>query len=260
MRAFFILKNFLSKKTADVFYKILILNSVTLRSESDNHIKKKVMHFFEIKLLTNSLVETEFFYKESLGFKVVEKTADRISFQIGSTVLFFLQSDKIQKPVYHFAFDIPENNLQEALEWIRKRAKLIQFETHEIIDFSNWHAKSFYFYDNNDNVLECIVRYDLKNTSEATFNANSFVKISEIGFVVKDVLGFCNKINKTYGTDFFIMQPKGENFSVLGDNNGLFIVSGENRNWFPTTNKAQSFWTKVIFENDGKRLEMIFNP
>jgi catechol 2,3-dioxygenase-like lactoylglutathione lyase family enzyme len=257
---FFIPKNFLSEKTADVFYKILILNSVTLKSESDNHIKKKVMHILEIKLLTNSLVETEFFYKESLGFKIVEKTVDRLSFQIGSTVLCFLQSDKIQKPIYHFAFDIPENNLHEALEWIRKRAKLIQFETYEIIDFSNWHAKSFYFYDNNDTILECIVRYDLKNTSEAIFNAKSFIKISEIGFVAKDVLEFCNKINKTYGTDFFVMQPKGENFSVLGDSNGLFIVSGENRNWFPTTNKAQSFWSKVILENDGKRLQMIFNP
>jgi catechol 2,3-dioxygenase-like lactoylglutathione lyase family enzyme len=211
------------------------------------------MQISEVHLFTNSLSETEFFYKEKLGFKVMEKSDELLSFQIGDSLLYFHLSSAVQKPVYHFAFDIPENKLLEGLEWIRERAELIPFETHEIIDFSNWHAKSFYFYDNNGNILECIVRYDLKHTSEAIFNADSFIKISEIGFVVDNVLRFCDAVNLEYETDYFVMQPKRENFSVLGDNDGLFIVSGENRNWFPTMNQAQPFWTKVVFENNGKQ-------
>lgn len=217
------------------------------------------MQLSEVHLLTNSLSETEFFYGKKLGLKVTAKTDELLSFQIGTSKLYFHLSDEIQKPVYHFAIDIPENKLMEALDWIRKRAALIPSEDHEIIDFSNWHAKSFYFYDNNGNILECIVRYDLKNTSGAIFNADSFIKISEIGFVVEDVLQFCDEINTKYETDFFVMQPKSVTFSVLGDNRGLFIITGENRNWFPTSNKAQPFWSRVIFENKGKRHELFFN-
>jgi len=218
------------------------------------------MQISEVHLLTNSLSETEFFYEKKLGLKVTGKSDGLLSFQIGTSELYFHLSNKIQKPIYHFAFDIPENQLTEALEWIRKRAEVIPFETHEIIDFSNWHAKSFYFYDANGNILECIVRYDLKHTSDELFTGNSFLKISEIGFVADDVLGFCDATNQKYETDYFVMQPKRENFSVLGDNCGLFIVSGTNRNWFPTMQKAEPFWSKVIFKNSGKRYKMIFNP
>lgn len=218
------------------------------------------MYISEVHLLTNSLSDTEFFYKGKLGFDLVEKTDELLSFQFGTSKLSFHLAVAIQKPVYHFAFDIPENKLLEALEWIREKTKLIPFETHEIIDFPNWHAKSFYFYDVNGNILECIVRYDLKFISNRIFNSSSFLKISEIGFVVSDVFGFCDEINQEYETDYFVMQPKRENFSVLGDNHGLFIVSGENRNWFPTQCRARPFWLKVIFENNNKQHEIIFNP
>lgn len=218
------------------------------------------MQISEVHLLTNSLSETELFYEKKLGLKVLVKSDELLSFQIGTSKLYFHLSDTILKPIYHFAFDIPENKLLEALEWIRNRTEVIPFETHEIIDFFNWNAKSFYFFDANGNILECIVRYDLKQTSDENFNSKSFLKISEIGFVVKDVLGFCDTINRKYETDYFTMQPKRENFSVLGDSYGLFIVSGENRNWFPTLQKVQSFWTKVVFQNKEKQCEMIFNP
>ncbi|MET0759314.1 MAG: hypothetical protein ABWZ56_02770 [Flavobacterium sp.] len=78
--------------------------------------------------------------------------------------------------------------------------------------------------------------------------------------MTKDVPAFCDTINLEYGTDFFEKQPKKENFSVLGDNNGLFIVSNENRNWYPTMQKAEPFWSKVIFESNTKRNEFVFDP
>lgn len=218
------------------------------------------MTIIEIQLLTNSLAETRHFYNEVMGFKQIKTTDNQLSIQIGTTVLHFLESQEVHKPVYHFAFDIPENKLLEALEWIRQRATLIPFETKEIIDFSNWHAKSFYFYDNNGNILECIVRYDFKTTSDEIFSAASFLKMSEIGFVTKDVLQFCDEINAKYEIDFFTMQPKGDSFSVLGDQSGLFIVSGTKRNWFPTEKKAIPFWSQVVFENNSKFWDFIYNP
>ncbi|MGX7668651.1 VOC family protein [Flavobacterium pedocola] len=217
------------------------------------------MQLLEVHLLTDSLRETEFFYKEKLGFKVVEQTDELLCFEVGISKLWFHQTERLQKPVYHFAFDIPENQLEEGLEWVRSKAELIPYEKDKfIVDFSNWNAKSFYFYDNNGNILEGIVRYDLLNICNNSFDANSFLKISEIGFAVLDVLTFCDEVNFMYGTDFFEKQPKRENFSVLGDDHGLFIVSSLNRHWYPTEQTAISFWTKVIFEMEGKVFQLSF--
>lgn len=217
------------------------------------------MQISEVHLLTDSLSQTEFFYKEQLGFKIVEQTDELLCFEVGVSRLWFHQSETVKKPVYHFAFDIPENQLEEGLEWVKSKAELIPYEDNKyIVDFKNWNAKSFYFYDNNGNILEGIVRYDLLNICNEPFGGNSFLKISEIGFAVEDVLPFCDEINFMYGTDFFEKQPKKENFSVLGDDHGLFIVSSENRNWYPTNHKAKSFWTKVIFELNNQVFQLTF--
>ncbi|RTY95358.1 VOC family protein [Flavobacterium sp. GT3R68] len=218
------------------------------------------MNILEIHLLTNSIIETDHFYSKILGFKSTMKSDDQIAFQIGTTRVYFLLSVKIQNPIYHFAFDIPGNKLGEALDWVQEKAKIIEYEPdHYIVDFVNWNAKSFYFYDNNRNILECITRFDLKNTSENDFNSASFIKISEIGLVTADVLSFCDNLNSEYGLDFYEKQPKSPNFSVVGNVNGLFIVSGKKRNWYPTSHKAGPFWTKVVFENNGKIQELFFN-
>lgn len=219
------------------------------------------MQISEVHLLTESLEQTKFFYKEKLGFKVTEQTDELLCFEVGVSKLWFHQSVAVKKPVYHFAFDIPENQLEEGLEWVRNKAELIPYEANKlIVDFTNWNAKSFYFYDNNGNVLECIVRYDLLNICNEPFSGNSFLKISEIGFAVDAVLPFCEELNALYGTDYFAKQPKGEHFSVLGDDHGLFIVSSLNRNWYPTQQQAQAFWTKVIFQQNETLYKMVFNP
>ncbi|KGO87697.1 VOC family protein [Flavobacterium suncheonense] len=219
------------------------------------------MQITEVHLLTNSLKETQRFYAEKLGFKVAEQTDELLCFETGISKLWFHQSETVEKPVYHVAFDIPENQLKKGLKWIEDKVELIPYEPGKyIVDFSNWNAKSFYFYDNNGNILECIVRYDLLNICNEPFGAHSFLKISEIGFAVADVLTFCEEINFMYGTDYFVKQPKRENFSVLGDDYGLFIVSSLNRHWYPTDKLAKSFWTKVIFEMDYQVYQFTFLP
>lgn len=218
------------------------------------------MEISEVHLLTNSISETESFYEGKLGFDLVENTDELLCFEVGVSKFYFHLPDTIQKRIYHFAFDIPENKLLEALEWIREKVELIPFEGHEIIDFSNWNAKSFYFYDNNGNILECIIRYDLFNVSNDAFDSDSFLKISEIGFAVDDVYKFCDEINSKCQTDYFERQPRREIFSVLGNNSGLFIVSAKSRNWFPTNHVATSFWTKVVFRNDEVDYAFTYNP
>ncbi|MFV5696152.1 VOC family protein [Flavobacterium sp. LB3P122] len=214
------------------------------------------MNILKLELLTDSLDETELFYNNVFGLKTISKTDSSISFETGSTKLTFRSSENL-KPVYHFAFDIPNNKLGEAFAWIEKKTKILEvIPPEKIADFYNWNAKSFYFYDNNGNILEFIARFSLDNASDKEFNWASIISVSEIGFVTKNVSLLSDEMFNKYGLFIFSKQPKLNKFIVLGTDTGLFILVEENRDWYPTQKKAKSFWTKVVFDNNGKMSEI----
>jgi catechol 2,3-dioxygenase-like lactoylglutathione lyase family enzyme len=214
------------------------------------------MNILELELLTDALDETELFYNNVIGLKTISKSNSSISFAAGTTQLTFRSSKNI-KPVYHFAFDIPNNKLMEAFAWIANKAEILTVVApQKIADFYNWNAKSFYFYDNNGNILEFIARFSLDNASEKPFDGTSIVSVTEIGFVTKNVSQLSDEICKKYALSVFPKQPKLNKFIVLGTDTGLFILVEENRDWYPTHKKAKSFWTKVVFDNNGKTMEI----
>jgi catechol 2,3-dioxygenase-like lactoylglutathione lyase family enzyme len=214
------------------------------------------MNILELELLTDSITETESFYNDVIGLETISKTNSSVSFTAGSTKLTFRSSENL-KPVYHFAFDIPNNKLQEAFAWIEKKTGILEVVPPEkIADFYNWNAKSFYFYDNNANVLEFIARFSLDNTSEKPFDGSLVLSVSEIGFVTKNVSKLSDEMSNKYDLSIFPKQPKLDKFIVLGTDTGLFILVEENRDWYPTHQKAKSFWTKVVFDNNGKTREI----
>ena len=214
------------------------------------------MNILEIELLTDTINETELFYNNVIGLKTVSKSNSSVSFKAGSTKLTF-RSSKSLKPVYHFAFDIPNNKLMEAFAWIEKKTEILDVvPPQKIADFYNWNAKAFYFYDNNGNILEFIARFSLDNTSEKPFDGSLIVSLSEIGFVAKNVSQLSDEICNKYDLSLFPKQPKLNKFIVLGTDSGLFILVEENRDWYPTDKKAKSFWTKVVFDNNGKTMEI----
>ncbi|MFV8375382.1 VOC family protein [Flavobacterium sp. LB1P71] len=214
------------------------------------------MNILELELLTANINETELFYNEVIGFKTVSKNNSSISFRAGSTKLTFWSSENL-KPVYHFAFDIPNNKLLEAFALIEKKTEILEvIPPDKIADFYNWNAKSFYFYDNNGNILEFIARFSLDNASEKPFDGSSILSVSEIGFVSKNVSQLSDEMSNKYGLSVFPKQPKLNKFIVLGTDMGLFILVEENRDWYPTHKKAKPFWTKVVFDNNGKMSEI----
>ena len=214
------------------------------------------MNILELELLTDSITETESFYNDVIGLETISKSNSSVSFKAGSTKLTFRSSENL-KPVYHFAFDIPNNKLLEAFAWIEKKTGILEVVPPEkIADFYNWNAKSFYFYDNNANILEFIARFSLDNTSEKPFDGSLVLSVSEIGFVSKNVSKLSDEMSNKYGLSIFPKQPKLDKFIVLGTDTGLFILVEENRDWYPTHQKAKSFWTKVVFDNNGKTREI----
>ena len=209
-----------------------------------------------LHLQTNNLEETEAFYNEVLEIPTQIISVNEVSFLIGETELHFVKSETNSQ--YHIAFDVPKNLIEQSYNWIKSRIKVLPVtENSEFSNFDLWNAKSFYFNDNNGNLLEFIARFDLENTSEKTFDSKSILYASEIGIVTNDVPKLVERLQNEYSLSIYPKQPAQENFTVIGDETGLLVIVNENRNWFPTDEKAKSFPMKIAFEaSDNKTYEL----
>ena len=103
------------------------------------------MKIQELTLLTNNLSETKNFYEHTIGFQKITETETSICFAVGTSKLIFELTEENQNPKYHFAFNIPTNTLNEAMNWTLQRTSLIKTEKSFITDFENWKAKAIYF-------------------------------------------------------------------------------------------------------------------
>jgi catechol 2,3-dioxygenase-like lactoylglutathione lyase family enzyme len=216
------------------------------------------MFIHALHLHTNDLEATKKFYCDLLQVPVVKESEQTISFAFGHSTLYFHASFEKQ-PFYHVAFSIPNNKLYEALEWIANKTKILPYSEDEIIaNFIGWNAKAFYFHDNNENILEFITHYDLHTSSEQPFTAALITGICEIGITVEDVPHACHEFNSLFQLPFFPKGPQLRDFGVMGDANGMFIVSKTGRGWLPTMRPSEKHWTKVLIENDGVKNEFVF--
>lgn len=217
------------------------------------------MNILSIEILANDLDETKEFYSGCLGLKCKEENKHSLTFCVGHSELVFKRTD-IKSPVYHFAFNIPCNKIKEAGGWLAERVNIIGFEKNDgIVHFTDWNAKSVYFFDNNNNILEFIARFDLSNDSNKKFSSENLICISECGIATDDVDELANCITFKTELPVFSKQPGSSNFTALGDDNGLFILSDTKRDWFPAKKSAEKFFTKVKIESDNKIHELIFN-
>ncbi len=208
------------------------------------------MNITRLTLLTDDLEATKAFYQGVTGLTLLRSEESELCFQAGHTELIFRQSEDI-RPVYHFAFTIPANKLEEAMAQLRSKTQLLSLPDGETVaDFANWNAKAFYFYDNNGNILEYIARYDLQNASDQSFSGRHICCISEVGLVTEHVSDLATQIHEAYSTPFFPKQPPSDLFTVLGDDNGLFIIVIKERHWYPTAIVAEAFPTIITFRDD----------
>jgi catechol-2,3-dioxygenase len=219
------------------------------------------MRIREVILQTSKLQELVSFYSETLELPVFTNNSE-ITIQIGSTKLVFQQAGTAD-PFYHFAINVPANKIEEAREWVNKRIELIWIDQYQsdIANFVNWNAKSVYFFDPAGNILELIARFDLDNKTGEAFSSVHFISISEIALVVKEdkLAKKVNDLLQDYRLSYFAKQPPTPHFVALGDDDGLFIIVQEKRNWFPTNIPSGIYPIKIVFENNGKdyRLKLV---
>ena len=216
------------------------------------------MKLEHLQLQTNNLKNTARFYQEILGLSIVENDSKSISIQTGNSVLKFIENNDFNS-IYHFAFNIPENKLEEAITWTKNKINLLVIEDKNVIArFENWNANAVYFYDNNGNLLEFIARHDLDNSQLTPFDSESILNISEIGIVSEPPLDLANQLIEKHGLELFAKNPNSELFSAVGNDEGLLIIVKPKRNWYPTQIPAESNKTVIQIQNNGTLIELNF--
>lgn len=204
-------------------------------------------------MYTGDITGTISFYREVMGLRLLNVSESAVAFAAGHTELIFHLSDR-PRPIYHFAFTIPSNQLDEALLKIKGRTGILPLpDGGTFADFSNWNAEAFYFYDNNGNILEYIVRHSLNNASTVPFSGESIYGISEIGLVTDAVPQLAEQLSQDFNVPFFAKQPRQEHFTVLGDDEGLFIIVVDGRHWYPTAIAASAFPVVVGFTDHSEQ-------
>jgi len=176
------------------------------------------------------LPEMAAYYKDVLEMSI-ELSEDRLEIQGGETLITFTPAAAGTEPYYHFAFNIPENKIVSARNWLGDRTKLAVTPArnrekglpNEVMALNFWNSHSVYFWDPAGNILELICRHDMKNGTKGEFRGDEILYASEIGFVTE---GSVNEMAGQIKSTFQLPQYRdgGDGFRALGDETGLLVL------------------------------------
>ena len=205
------------------------------------------------------LKEMAAFYKDVLEMNV-QLTEEQLVVDAGTTQLVFTPAKDGTKPYYHFAFNIPENKILSARNWLGERTKLSVTPIaarekglpNDIMPFNHWNSHSVFFWDPAGNILELICRHALKNGTKGEFHSGEIYYASEIGFVTEDVNQLAGNIKSTFQLEQY--SGGGSTFRAIGDETGLLILF--KRGGTPVGAKTGQSWqihpTDVVVRPDMK--------
>jgi hypothetical protein len=196
------------------------------------------MQILELHLATPTLPQQADFYTRILGFFAILSTASTLMLQAGASRLTFDAVPGASAMRYHFAFNIPENQFAEAVQWLRQRVTLLA-DSNGIDEFysADWDSHGIYFFDPGGNVVEMIARHSIPSASQTPFSGRNVLSISEIGIAAEDVEAHADAICARSGATVY-HGPPTPTFTAVGDEEGLFIVVRRGRIWFPETGVA----------------------
>jgi hypothetical protein len=196
------------------------------------------MYLKEIKLYTAHLQELFYFYYETLGLNC-ELTGNELQIRTRDSLIRFEKSVADNDPYYHFAFNIPSNEIEEAYIWLKESIKLLWIEDYKSFIEDSAAGMQNHFIDPGGNVAEFISRFDLCDIAEESFSAALIRNVSEIGLVfpATSYNEQVNQLQSAWSPSYFIKQKPLAEFRAIGDDEGLFICVPEHRSWYPLKDK-----------------------
>lgn len=188
----------------------------------------------ELHLETHVLAEQKRFYTEALGLQMAGASDDSFTVRAGGTLFTFSRAAAGEQPLYHFAFNIPENKLSDAMDWLARRTPVLRGEEgQEVFHFESWNAHAVYFHDPAGNIAELIARHGLANARPGPFTPGDVLAASEIGLVVDDVPATVEELREGLGLAEY--RPGSDRFAPVGDEHRLLIVNHRDRGWWQGT-------------------------
>ncbi|MGD1847806.1 MAG: VOC family protein [Salibacteraceae bacterium] len=212
------------------------------------------MRFLEVTFQTMALIPMKEFYVDVLGLTEIEADENSFAVKIGTEILRFTTATTDGTPRYHFAINIPENQVTEAEAWLEQWVELLPFKDRNCIDFPDWNAKALYFHDPAGNIVEFIARHDLPNAHHGPFGAHCLLNLSEVGLTVPSTLQFATQIRAAFGVKVWERSTVASTFAALGTGDRLLIVSRINRNWFPTGVPGLPWPMELVMEGDENKV------
>lgn len=197
-----------------------------------------------VNLQTPCVEQTVDFYA-ALGLPVLARGPGYGVLRAGTTQLMWQQAPSDRRPTYHFAFDIPRNQLTEAAAWLSRRVALLEQDGATRFDFPDWNASAVYFYDPAGNIVEFIARSNLANDHQGEFGPEQILRVSELGWPVADP----EQAQQLFGLPAW--RDYGP-FKALGGETGLILLVSEGRPWKPTVIPALIAPATVVCELDGE--------
>lgn len=183
---------------------------------------------------TNRLEAVVDFYAVAMKLSIESRSGSHVCFRAGDSLLGFRRSKR--RSIYHFAFNVSPDRLEEAVKLLRVWVDPIFSQATERIRFENWRADSYYFFDPVGNVIELIAREQLPPGSDGE---SIFVNVGEVGLALRPFVEERDQIAAATGLQVF-RGSVSDDFTALGEEQGLLILAKEDRVWYPTDNVRAS--------------------
>lgn len=212
--------------------------------------------FKSVLFHTNKLKLLKRFYRNVMGFEIIQSSTEEFSVKVGESTIIFRQSD--QPAFYHFAINVPGNQFSMIKHWMQERLTLNREKAVDQVYFSNFDADSVYFEDPAGNIIELIGRRNKDVFGNVTIN--SFLNVSEVGIVTPHIIDVGDQLQDAgiplwQGTE---VDPKSLNF--LGKGDTFIVLVPPKRRWYFSKSDAETHpleitlndGTDIILDEDGK--------
>ena len=191
-------------------------------------------------------------FYEGLGFHV---EPDRLVFQAGETTMEFDPAPG--SPFYHFAFLVPGDRFDAAVDWVRSHTELLPDpDTGEVVfPFEDWDASGCYFEDPAGNIIELAGHHGIgENGRKGEFTADEIVGLSELG-LVGDRDQMAAELRKLGFELWNGTMTNPERLAFIGERGRTVILSSPGRGWMPTGRPAESHPVEAVFAEGSAMLE-----
>jgi catechol 2,3-dioxygenase-like lactoylglutathione lyase family enzyme len=183
--------------------------------------------------------EVAAFYEEGLGLPL----AGPLAFQVGETELAFRPAGG--EAFYHFAFLVPGDRFEAALEWAEARTTILP---PGVFDFDFWDAQACYFHDPAGSIVELISHRPMAPSGKSgAFGPEELVGLSEVA-LVGDPKALAAALYGRLGLEVWSGSVDEGALAFVGEQARTFILAPPGRGWLPTGRPSEPHAVEAVIE------------